>query len=483
MRNAAAVLIALLTAASGPARIITVDDDGPADFNNIQAAINYSNNGDTILVADGTYLGNGNRDIDFKGKAITLRSENGAENCIINCEGTEMEFHRGFYFHSGEDRDSVLDGFTIINGFSFSGGGIFCEGSSPTISNNIIRNNITAYDYEGGGGISCWSGASPSIMNNIITENASADLSGGGIYCYEAGSPIIANNIITGNYALYGGGIGCVWSVSPLIMNNIIVGNTGGYSSGGIYCWGGLATIMNNIIAGNTAKYGGGIYCSSSSPTITNNTIVGNMARAEGGGIWCWKDSSPTVTNCIFWGNAAPKGPQVALRSNLYYGPSGLTVNYSDLAGGQAHMYIEEGCTLNWGLYNIDADPYFAKIGYRDPNGTPGEAADDFWVDGDYRLKSQGGRWDANEGRWTRDEVTSPCIDAGDPMGPIGYEPFPNGGIINMGAYGGTAEASTSYFGEPVCETIVAGDIDGDCNVNFKDFAIMAAYWLEDNRL
>jgi len=83
--------------------------------------------------------------------------------------------------------------------------------------------------------------------------------------------------------------------------------------------------------------------------------------------------------------------------------------------------------------------------------------------------------------RWTKDEVTSLCIDAGDPASPIGLEPFPNGGIINMGAYGGTAEASKSYFGEPVCEIIVAGDINGDCKVNFTDFAIMAEHWLEDN--
>ncbi|MHC4643702.1 MAG: hypothetical protein ACYS32_18830, partial [Planctomycetota bacterium] len=72
-------------------------------------------------------------------------------------------------------------------------------------------------------------------------------------------------------------------------------------------------------------------------------------------------------------------------------------------------------------------------------------------------------------------------IDAGDPAIPIGLEPFPNGGIINMGAYGGTAEASKSYFGEPVCEIIVAGDINGDCIVNSVDFALMAAHWLENN--
>jgi len=77
------------------------------------------------------------------------------------------------------------------------------------------------------------------------------------------------------------------------------------------------------------------------------------------------------------------------------------------------------------------------------------------------------------------DEVTSLCIDAGDPMSAIGFEPFPNGGVINMGAYGGTGEASKSYFGGPVCETIVAGDINGDCIVDFKDFAIMALHWLQ----
>jgi hypothetical protein len=113
---------------------------------------------------------------------------------------------------------------------------------------------------------------------------------------------------------------------------------------------------------------------------------------------------------------------------------------------------------------NINVDPLFA-----DP------------ADGDYHLKSQAGRYDPETQSWVRDDVTSPCIDAGDPMSPIGVEPFPHGGTVNMGAYGGTAEASKSYFGEPVCETIVAGDINGDCRVNFADFLIMALHWLEDN--
>ena len=137
---------------------------------------------------------------------------------------------------------------------------------------------------------------------------------------------------------------------------------------------------------------------------------------------------------------------------------------------------------LAWGPGNIDADPCFAIPPSSDPNGTPDDPNDDFFVEGDYHLKSQAGRWDPASESWTKDEVTSPCIDAGDPMSPIGHEQFPNGGRINMGAYGGTAEASKSYFGGPVCETVVAGDINGDCRVDWQDLAILSRHWLADNR-
>ena len=99
----------------------------------------------------------------------------------------------------------------------------------------------------------------------------------------------------------------------------------------------------------------------------------------------------------------------------------------------------------------------------------------------DFHLKSQAGRWDPDSQNWVQDAVTSLCIDGGDMASPIGFEPFPNGGRINMGAYGGTEQASKSYFGTAPCETIVAGDINGDCKVNLVDFAIMAWHWLEDN--
>ena len=116
------------------------------------------------------------------------------------------------------------------------------------------------------------------------------------------------------------------------------------------------------------------------------------------------------------------------------------------------------------GTGNFDADPCFA-----DPDN------------GDYRLKSQAGRWNPITHTWLTDGTTSPCIDVGDPMSPIGPEPFPNGAIANIGAYGRTNQASKSYFDAPPCETIVAGDINGDCIVDAKDLAFLAKKWMQNS--
>ena len=86
----------------------------PNPYPTIQSAINAAVDGDTVIVAPGTYTGLGNRNIDFLGKAITVRSENGPENCIIDCQNSG----RGFYFHTSEGPNSVLDGLTITNGIA-----------------------------------------------------------------------------------------------------------------------------------------------------------------------------------------------------------------------------------------------------------------------------------------------------------------------------------------------------------------------------
>ncbi len=95
--------------------------------------------------------------------------------------------------------------------------------------------------------------------------------------------------------------------------------------------------------------------------------------------------------------------------------------------------------------HSIDADPCFVSSGHWNLNGTPYDPYDDVWIDGDYHLISQAGRWDPDSQTWVIDDVTSSCVDAGDPNSPVGDEPQPNGGRINLGAYGGTAEASKSH--------------------------------------
>jgi hypothetical protein len=163
--------------------------------------------------------------------------------------------------------------------------------------------------------------------------------------------------------------------------------------------------------------------------TFVNNTAVnisreviyfniGLPGRAPGRGA--------LVENSIFW-NVSEVFEGMANRDML-------KVNYSLLP--QAWH--------SWGVGNIDVDPLFARNGQWDPNGTPADANDDFWVAGDYHLKSQTGRWDPVAQQWVTDDVTSPCIDAGNEGSDWKNEPWPHGQRINMGAYGGTAEASMS---------------------------------------
>ncbi|MHC4455863.1 MAG: outer membrane protein assembly factor BamB family protein [Planctomycetota bacterium] len=263
----------------------------------IQRAINACVDGDTVIVKDGVYTGYRNMDIDFHGKAITVRSENGPEKCIIDCNG----WGRGFYFGSEEDENSVLEGFTITNGYESEGGGIYCDWeSSPTIKNcNIVEN--------AGGGIYCNWKSSPTITDCIISDNVPSGRSGGSGISIFYSVCLIQNCTITGNKARSGGGIYC-WNSKPTITNCTIAGNSASYYGGGIYNSEiGNSTITNCTIIGNTAgRYGGGMYHNyKSNPTIINCTIIGNTAGQNGGGMYHGWLNKPTIINCIITGNMA----------------------------------------------------------------------------------------------------------------------------------------------------------------------------------
>jgi len=283
------------------------------------------------------------------------------------------------------------------------------------------------------------------------------------------------------------------------IANCTIIGNRAEAGGGGMWCegFGGCSyTITNCRFIANTSDVVGGGVCleEESSPTMTNCLFAGNSAMFAGA---IYVEGYPRIENCTFAGNRALSqcggvkkyGGAVLFRNCILWGNSdtfGNTESAQIQPGDDSH--IDYCCIQGWtgtlgGVGNNGDDPCFASPGWWDQNGTLAAPNDDLWADGDYHLKSQAGRWNAGEGRWAIDEVTSPCIDAGDPLNPIGLEPFPNGGIVNMGAYGGTAEASKSYFGKPPCKTIVPGDINGDCIIDFRDFCMMALHWCEDHNL
>ena len=271
MKKLIFTLLCLSLAGSSYAATIIVKADGSGDYPTIQAAIDDANEGDTVEVWPGIYTGNGNRDIDPNGKNLTIRSTNPNDPnivaaTIIDCNSTGIhDLHRGFYFHNGEDNNSVLDGLTITNGFApmdlniflEDGGGILIVNSNPIIRNCIISNNVAEYfgamGVHGGfgGGICCYDNCNTVITNCIFTSNTAHR--GAGIACCSSSNPTISNCIVSSNSSFHGGGIFCENNSNPLIIN---------------------CTVMENY----TIDYGAGICCFNSNPTVLNCTISGNSA-------------------------------------------------------------------------------------------------------------------------------------------------------------------------------------------------------------
>ena len=460
--NCLTILMFLLAAAGfTQAGTITVGPAGGCNFGTIQAGIDAAIDGDTVLVAPGEYVVT--EPITFRGKAITILSEAGPDQTTIRM-GTPTDPDRAsvVIFENNETTDSVLEGFTITGGRGLPGnsektwgGGIFFRASSGTVRNCAIVQNTP----EGsGGGVMVYSGSSATFIGCTISENTSpGEGSGAGVCCHQNSSLTMTDCAITENSAgLSAGGVYCGTNSSMTMTNCIVRGNSSLASTpsggGGVCCYEDSSLTMTDcIIAENFAGYSGGAaYCGmNSSTTFTGCTISENSSARYAPGVMSRDSASVTLSNSIIWGNAAPE---------ILVGVAGtFNVMYSNVASGKAGIPIYG--TLNWGEGNIDADPLFACIGYLDDNGTH-DSSDDVWVASDYHLKSEAGRWDPLSECWVIDDVTSPCIDAGDPNHPIGGELIPNGGRINMGAYGGTREASMSTAPQPAPKPVAHWRLD-----------------------
>jgi len=319
----------------------------PAQFSTIQAAVDAAQAGDTVLVGDGTYTGNGNRDINFVGKQIVVRSENGPQSTTIDAGGTSAEPYRGFVFSNDEGRSSIVEGFTITGGATlpgavadqFNGGAIIIRSASPTIRDCHFIGNSSG----------CWGGA---IYSGDTGESA------------NKASPLIENCLFANNFTDDDGGGFFTWSFSSqnaeptIIRNSVFINNGAAVTGGAITDFGGSNLVLENItVVGNTALFGSGLN-------------VGNV----------------TISNSILWDNAGSDDLQV-------WGNS--TISYSNVMGGAP------------GLGNLDIDPGFAADGYHLLPGSPMVGAGTFSsteaqldIDGQPRLL--GGRVDigADELKW-----------------------------------------------------------------------------------
>ncbi|HUT30240.1 MAG TPA: right-handed parallel beta-helix repeat-containing protein [Sedimentisphaerales bacterium] len=257
-------------------------------------------------------------------------------------------------------------------------------------------------------------------------------------------------------------------------------------------------TISNCLITDNLTIYYCGVYpvVMGCHGVIKNCTIANNAS-----GIGILDGGETTIENCIVYRNGDPNifEPQILVGSG-----GTLNISYSNLQGGLPG--ISSDGTVNWGLGNIEADPCFVRLGAWGYEPWPWELAE-----GDYHLKSEGWRLSEYGPWWVYDDVTSRSIDWGNPGCPLGEElmsiprdPDNMYGVnvrINMGAYGGTAEASMAPHGWVLlsdldndgattlvdlgrqaedwlrCESDLPGDLNRDGLVNMKDYAILAAAW------
>jgi len=351
----------------------------PDDFGTIQAALDAAGIGDEIVVRDGTWTGDGNRNLDFGGKDLVLRSQNGPDACILNAEGNASVNQRVFNFQGNETREAVVDGFTITGGYATwefqigsTGGGINCKnGSSPTIQNCIIENN----QANGGAGIYV-SGSNPYIQTCIIRNNVVVTANGlaGGVYL--GGSNGTVNDCeIRSNSA--GSGAGIALSLgTPLVYNCRVIANIATNNGGGIFISSSGSAIRFSTISGNEAAQGGGIFCSSSSE-IYKCTISGNLASdngpdtGRGGGILCFGVGSNDITYTLLANNTCDQaggGSQVALVEDTAH-PS-VVMEHCLMVGGPADAY-DPGGTLVWDASCYDADPQFCAL---DPD------AEEWWA-------------------------------------------------------------------------------------------------------
>lgn len=494
----------------------------PGGFPTIQAAIDAAAAGDTVLVADGTYMGSGNSEIDFLQKAITLRSASGPANCILDGQSST----RLVRFHRGEGPNSVLQGFTLRSGFvdpsspgDKFGAGILCENSNPTIIECIVTGNVAAGSGAGiqcsasapliadcivvgnvsendGAGINCVNGSDATIVRCLVSGNSTMEFNGAGVRCISSDPSIIDCDIVGNAAAFKGGAIRCrlcnatvintrirdnassengggasVYHGNLTFFNCEFANNATGRAGGALFSQGGAVRLRNCLVFGNRSDdQGGGLHLvDAQRSSIVNCTIAANQAVRAGGGVWI-RYTPQRIQNCVIWDN----NPD-AIRDLNGLG----VVAFSIVEGGWA------------GSGNLDADPHFISTVTEDFHPGPGSPAIDA---GSSPLVPRDSRDLDGDG----DTSERLPIDLGGLARILDDSGVPDSGtagdqsaVVDIGAYEFQGVTSNcpgdltadsrvgladlvvllSNFGASADET--AGDLDGDADVDLGDLFIL----------
>jgi hypothetical protein len=350
------ILAALYTASASTINV-------PAQQPTIQAGINAAVNGDTVLVAPGTYVEN----INFLGKAITVKSSGGSSVTIINGNGLAPVAA----FVTSEGAKSVLSGFTLENGlatfaFQYQGGGVSISFASPTIRNNVITTS-NANDGDGGGIGIYW--GSPIVTGNLITNNSAAF--GGGVAVVGSSTAQFLRNTIRNNTAGDGAGFELNGASNTLIEDNTIVNNSAGSGQGGGLYMANESDeiIVQNVIAQNTAGSGSQIFSqvpqSITGFVLINNTIASAANGTADAAVFAdgFNANAQLINNIIF-----ATGSEAGLLCNPVYQDGPPVVQYNDAISATQVSYGDSCSGFAGQNGNISASPQFvnaAKENYR----------------------------------------------------------------------------------------------------------------------
>ena len=330
-------------------------------YETIQAAINAAASGDEIEVGPGTYY----EDINFNGQTVRLYSSGGPEVTTIDGDGA----YHVVQCVSGEDANTILEGFTITGGNANStfpdnrGGGMRNESSSPMVSNCIFTGNSS---YAGGGmfngggsptvsdctfsgnganyGAGMWNyGSSPTLTNCTFSGNIAEGMGiGGGMYNEAGSNPTVTKCTFSYNKTETSGGGIYNYQSSPTVTNCTFSGNEASVDGGGMLNHVSSPTLTDCNFANNIAdRSGAGMFNELSNPTVTDCNFTNNIADQSGGGMYNKDDSNSIVTNCTFSDNTATNvgGGMCNSQSNPTMTDCTFTDNSATNAGGGIYNY------------------------------------------------------------------------------------------------------------------------------------------------